>query len=121
APARPPAPSSAGRGVVPAPGLSAPPWPGGRPPSPARAPRRELGRALVGKHDPAAISELAAAVRDDPSDAQAHYYLGVALLQADRPADAAQSLERARQLDSTFWGTWFYLGKTRLKQTDTAG
>jgi len=86
-----------------------------------RGARRELGRALVGKHDPAAISELAAAVRDDPSDAQAHYYLGVALLQADRPADAAQSLERARQLDSTFWGTWFYLGKTRLKQTDTAG
>jgi tetratricopeptide (TPR) repeat protein len=77
--------------------------------------RRELGRALVGLHDSTAIAELAAAIRDNPTDPEAHYYLGVALVQNDRPTDAAQSLERSRQLDPNFWGTWFYLGKVNLK------
>jgi tetratricopeptide (TPR) repeat protein len=77
--------------------------------------RRELGRALVGLHDSTAIAELTAAVREAPDDPQAHYYLGVALIQADRVDEAAQSLERSRLLDPNFWGTWFYLGKARLK------
>ena len=78
--------------------------------------RRELGRALVGLHDSAAIGELSAAVHESPNDAQAHYYLGVALMQADRVDEAAQSMERSRALDPNFWGTWFYLGKARVKQ-----
>lgn len=77
--------------------------------------RRELGRALVGLHDSAAIAELTAVVRETPDDAQAHYYLGVALMQADRVEEAAQSLERSRALDPNFWGTWLYLGKARLR------
>jgi tetratricopeptide (TPR) repeat protein len=78
--------------------------------------RLEVGRALVGLHDPEAIVELTGAVHAAPDDPQAHYYLGVALMQADRVEEAAQSLERSRALDANFWGTWFYLGKARLKQ-----
>jgi tetratricopeptide (TPR) repeat protein len=81
--------------------------------------RRELGRALVGLHDPDAIAELTAAIGDNSADPEAHYYLGVALLQNGRPADAEQSLERSRQLDPNFWGTWFYLGSVNLKLNRT--
>jgi tetratricopeptide (TPR) repeat protein len=73
---------------------------------------RELGKALIGEHDPAAVAELAAA---DPADPEAAYYLGVALLQDDRAEEAARQLERAMDLNPNFWGTYFYLGKARLK------
>jgi Flp pilus assembly protein TadD len=82
--------------------------------------RLELGRALIGIHHSAAIVELTTAVRETPEDPQAHYYLGIALMQQDRIDDAARSLERSRALDANFWGTWFYLGKARLKQDASA-
>ena len=78
--------------------------------------RRELGRALVGQHDAGAIDALREAIQQSPVDPEAHYYLGVALLQGDRLDDAARSLERSRELDPNFWGTWFYLGKAKLKR-----
>jgi tetratricopeptide (TPR) repeat protein len=81
---------------------------------------RELGKAMVGEHSADAPKELAAAVRQDPNDREAIYYLGVALLQADRFAEASQYLERAMNLNPGFWGTYFYLGKAKLnlKQAD---
>jgi tetratricopeptide (TPR) repeat protein len=63
-----------------------------------------------------AEAQCRAAAHHNPGDAEAYYNLGVALLPEDRADDAAAALERSRQLDATFWGVWFYLGKAKLKQ-----
>lgn len=81
---------------------------------------RELGKVLAAQHDPAALSELTAAVQQDPQDGEAVYSLGVALLQENRVADAASALERARQLRPGFWGAYFYLGKARLQMNQAS-
>jgi len=76
---------------------------------------RELGKVLDSLHRPEAESELAIAAAQDPSDAQAAYYYGVALLQDGKLAPAAGQLERSRKLDPAFWGSYFYLGKIKLQ------
>jgi tetratricopeptide (TPR) repeat protein len=70
---------------------------------------------MVGQHSPDAYAELAIAIRQDPNDPEAVYYLGVALLQEDRLEEASRHLERAMDLNPAFWGTYFYLGKAKLK------
>jgi tetratricopeptide (TPR) repeat protein len=76
---------------------------------------RELGKALTGQHSPEAEKELVEAIRQDPNDAGAVYYLGVALLQDGKAEEAARHLARAVELDPAFWGSYFYLGKARLQ------
>jgi tetratricopeptide (TPR) repeat protein len=78
--------------------------------------RRDLGKALAAQHDPAAASELARAVAADPNDSEAAYYYGSALLGDNDPTAAAAQFERAIRLDSSFWGSYFYLGRIRLQQ-----
>lgn len=83
---------------------------------------RELGKVLVSEHSPEAEAELAAAIRQDPNDAQAQYYMGVARLQDGQTGAAVSYLERAIALDPKFWGSYFYLGRARLelRQADRA-
>jgi tetratricopeptide (TPR) repeat protein len=81
---------------------------------------RDLGKVLVSEHSPAAVAELAAAIKQNPRDAEAQYYMGVALLQDGRTSDAVQYLERAMQLNANFWGTYFYLGRARLELQQNA-
>jgi tetratricopeptide (TPR) repeat protein len=76
---------------------------------------RDLGKVLVSQHSPEAVAELKAAIRQDPKDAEAEYYLGVALMQDARTIDAVPHLERAMALDNAFWGTYFYVGRARLE------
>jgi Flp pilus assembly protein TadD len=73
-----------------------------------------LARILVEQSDPAAGEELAAAIGEDPSDAESLYDLGVALLRLDRAAEATSYLERSTQLDPHFWAGFFQLGRARL-------
>lgn len=76
---------------------------------------RELGKVLVSQRDPAAEKEFAAALAQDPNDSEALYFLGGFLTQADRLKEAVPVLERARDLNPGFWGTWFYLGKIQFQ------
>ena len=74
-----------------------------------------LARILVEQSDPAAGKELAAAIREDPADAESLYDLGVALLRVDRAAEAAVYLERSTQLEPRMWAGFFQLGRARLR------
>jgi tetratricopeptide (TPR) repeat protein len=76
---------------------------------------RELGKVLVSQRDPAAEKEFAAALRQDPNDSEALYFLGGFLIQEDRLQEAVAPLERARDLNPGFWGTYFYLGKMKFQ------
>jgi len=81
---------------------------------------RELGKVLASLHSAEAEQELAAAILRQPSDAEAVYYYGVALLQDGRTTDASAQFERALSLDGAFWGSYFYLGKIKLQLRETA-
>jgi len=81
---------------------------------------RELGKVLAAQHDPGALAELTASVQQNPQDSEALYSLGITLLQENRVADAANALERAKQLRPGFWGAYFYLGKARLQMNQAA-
>ncbi len=81
---------------------------------------RDLGKALVSLHSPEAAAELRIAIVQNPQDAEAQYYLGVALLQDGQTTAAVPFLERAMELNNTFWGTYFYLGRARLDQGHAA-
>jgi tetratricopeptide (TPR) repeat protein len=60
----------------------------------------EHGRALLAARRPAdALAHLQRAIAADPTDAEAHCSLAVALLRLDRPADAIQAAERAAACD----------------------
>ena len=74
-----------------------------------------LARVLVEQGDPAAGEELAAAIREGPSDSESLYDLGVALLREDRAAQAAVYLERSTQLEPQLWAGFFQLGRARLR------
>jgi tetratricopeptide (TPR) repeat protein len=74
-----------------------------------------LARILVEQSDPSADEELAAAMREDPPDAESLYDLGVALLREDRAAQAAVYLERSTQLEPRLWAGFFQLGRARLR------
>jgi tetratricopeptide (TPR) repeat protein len=76
----------------------------------------ELAKVLVSLRNPEATTELSIAIRENPDDPEALYDLGAALLQEDRTGAAVKYLERARQLDPAFWGTYFNLGKAKLSQ-----
>lgn len=76
---------------------------------------RELGKVLVSQREPAAEKEFAAALKQDPNDSEALYFLGGFLMQADRLQEALPPLERARDLNPGFWGTYFYLGKMKFQ------
>jgi tetratricopeptide (TPR) repeat protein len=74
----------------------------------------EMAKVLVAQRSPDAAQELTAAIREDPSDPEALYDLGVALAQDGQNEEGLSYLDRARQLDPAFWGTYFHLGKIRL-------
>ena len=70
---------------------------------------RAKSMAEVGRL-PAAMQLLAELLREAPDSAAAHAGLGIALLSADRPADARAHLERAVELDPAQSEAWNGLG-----------
>ena len=81
---------------------------------------RELGKVLVSQRSPDAVKELAIAIEQDANDSEALYFLGGALLQDDRIAEATPYLERARRLNPGFWGNYYYLGRANLQSNHAA-
>lgn len=77
--------------------------------------RLELGKTYVSQRSPEAEHELRLAIRQNPNDAEAYYYLGAYLVQENRLDEAMPLLERARDLNPGLWGAYFYLGKAHLQ------
>jgi Tfp pilus assembly protein PilF len=75
----------------------------------------ELAKVLAAQHSTQAAQEMAAAIRENPTDPEALYDLGVVLLEEDKMAEATRFLERSRDSDPAFWGTYFQLGKIQFK------
>lgn len=83
----------------------------------ARGPyNRGLELARRGDY-PAAILQFREALRIDPHLARAQYNLGLVYLRAGRPGEAAETLERAADLQATA-ETYYALGSARLEQAD---
>jgi tetratricopeptide (TPR) repeat protein len=75
----------------------------------------ELAKVLLNQRSPEAGKELNAAIQEDPSDPEAVYDLGAALLQDGRVQESLQYLDRAQRLNPGFWGSYFNLGKAKLQ------
>jgi predicted Zn-dependent protease len=84
---------------------------------------RELGKVFVSlRRNTEAESELKLALREDPVDAEASYFLGGLLaLQPDRVSEAKGPLEAALRMNPDSWGASYYLGRVRLEQGDAVG
>ena len=81
------------------------------------------GRAYFERGDIAnAMSLLLEAVEEDPSNAEAHYLLGVCQFRAKRFSAAESSFRRALSLDGSSYRAHYYLGLTleRLGRTQEA-
>ena len=78
--------------------------------------RLELGKVYISlRRTDDAIRELQLALKDNPGDGDASYFLGGLLVQEDRLAEGIPYLERAKQVKPDFWAPYFYLGKARLR------
>jgi tetratricopeptide (TPR) repeat protein len=86
---------------------------------------REAANAGSGPHAKALHDEAMradqAALTLEPGSAAAHNGLGLLAIDADRPADAAASFERAAALDSNNASYWTNLGNARRAAGDRAG
>ncbi len=82
------------------------------------------GRRWLEAGNPAAAARVFERLTDAaPSDARSHYYLGVALLAAERPQAALEALERAEALDPDEPGPALAhaLGTARIRLGDPEG
>ena len=76
----------------------------------------ELGKTYTSlRRTDEAIRELELALKENPGDADASYFLGGLLAQGERYTEAIPYLERARKLKPDFWAPYFYLGKAKLR------
>ncbi|HUI53858.1 MAG TPA: tetratricopeptide repeat protein [Bryobacteraceae bacterium] len=79
-----------------------------------------LARIFVSQQNENSTIELAAAMRENPTDPEDLYDLGVALLQVDRVEEASDYLRRAQRLTPDFWGTYYHLGRLKLRANQPA-
>lgn len=76
---------------------------------------RELGKTYVSlRRAGEAKAAFDEALRRDPSDAEAEYFLGALLLQDGKTESGIAHLEKARAARPEFWGTYYYLGRAAL-------
>jgi superkiller protein 3 len=76
----------------------------------------ELGKVYISlRRTDDAIRELELALKDNPGDGDASYFLGGLLVQQSRFSEAIPYLERAIQVKPDSWAPYFYLGKARLR------
>src|SRR5271169_6819894 len=72
---------------------------------------REPGEVYIRpRHDPEAIEELEAALRDDPEDGGAMYFPGGLYVQAGENEKGLPNFERAHQMTPASWAA-LYMGK----------
>lgn len=76
----------------------------------------ELGKVYISlRRTDDAIRELELALKDNPGDGDASYFLGGLLVQEGRDTEGIPYLERARKVKPDFWAPYFYLGKAKLR------
>lgn len=76
---------------------------------------RETGKTLLSLRDnEKALAALRAAIAQDPTDLEAAYFLGAALVQTGAYAEGLPHLESVAKLRPDLWGTSYYLGKAQL-------
>ena len=76
----------------------------------------ELGKVYISlRRTDDAIRELELALKENPGDTDASYFLGGLLVQEGRYAEGIPYLERARKVRPDFWAPYFYLGKAKLR------
>jgi tetratricopeptide (TPR) repeat protein len=66
-----------------------------------------------------AIEQLEAMVKDEPTNAQLHYFLGALFLDAHKPADAADHLSKAILLNANFEQAYYDLAIAQMDQQQT--
>jgi tetratricopeptide (TPR) repeat protein len=69
---------------------------------------------LRGSEHKQAIEQLQAILQDDPTNPQAHYYLGRLLLEDKKPADAADHLSKAILLSPDLESAYYFLALAQL-------
>ena len=79
-----------------------------------------LARIFVNQQNNNSTLELEAAMRENPTDPEDLYDLGVALLQVGRLDEASNYLQRAQRLSPDFWGTYYHLGRLKLRANQPA-
>ena len=76
----------------------------------------ELGKVYISlRRTDDALRELNMALKQDPADVDASYFLGGLLVQEGRYQEGMPYLERAKEAKPDFWAPYFYLGKARLR------
>jgi tetratricopeptide (TPR) repeat protein len=81
---------------------------------------REIGKAHISlrRSDDARLA-LREAVRRDPADVEARYFLGALLVQ-EGVTEGVSLLQQVQQARPDFWGSYYYLGKAALSRPDAA-
>ena len=78
---------------------------------------RELGKVYISQQNfELAERELKLALKQDPEDPSALYFLGAMLVQNAHEAEGVPYLVRAQTLSPDSWAIPFYLGKSALRQ-----
>jgi len=81
----------------------------------------ELGKVYISlRQTDDALRELQLALKENPGDGDASYFLGGLLVQEGRYAEGIPYLERARNVKPDFWAPYFYLGKAKLRMEHPA-
>ena len=81
----------------------------------------ELGKLYISeRRTDDAIAELKAALRENPNNEDADYFLGSLLVQESRFAEGIPYLEHAKELKPDSWAVYFYLGKAEMRREKTA-
>ena len=76
----------------------------------------ELGKVYISlRRTDDAVRELELALKENPGDADANYFLGGLLAQGERYKEAIPYLDRAKKAKPDFWAPYFYLGKAKLR------
>ncbi len=70
---------------------------------------------LRGSDHKRASEQLEAILRDDPTNPQAHYYLGRMALEDKKPAEAAEALSKTVLLSPDFESAYYYLAVAQIE------
>lgn len=82
---------------------------------------REVGKVQVSlRRSTEAQASLREALKREPGDAEAAYFLGALLVQEGDFKGGVPLLERARAARPSFWGAWYYLGKAAVASGEFA-
>jgi tetratricopeptide (TPR) repeat protein len=83
--------------------------------------QRELGKTYVSLRKPAEAREhLRAALKQNPYDQEAAYFLGAVLIQEDAIPEGIRYLQQSAKTRPNFWGAYYYLGRAFLQRGDSA-